>query len=222
MFPIRDENPSSTSPHVTRFLILVNVIIFIGMYVYGRRFSENFILNYGMVPIDILSGKRLYTLFSSMFLHGGVYHLFGNMVYLHIFGDNIEDAFGHGRYAFFYILCGLAADFAHIASIRTPAGLSVPTIGASGAISGVLGAYAVLYPRARIITLVFYGWAFLTAIPAIFFLGFWFVMQWLLGIFEPYGGVAYWAHIGGFLAGMFLGSLFGRGRRDLTTRLYQF
>jgi len=214
LFPLRDENPSSTSPHITRLLILANVVIFVVMYLYGGRFSRDLVYNYGMIPIDILNGRRLYTLFSSMFLHGGFYHLFGNMVYLYIFGDNVEDAFGHGRYAFFYVLCGLAADAAHVMSVTNPTELGVPTIGASGAISGVLGAYAVLYPKARIITLVFYGWAFLTAIPAIFFLGFWFIMQWLLGIFEPYTGVAYWAHIGGFLAGMILAFLFRRRKEN--------
>jgi len=212
LFPIRDENPSSTFPHVTRLLILANVIVFLVTYLYGG-FSEKVFYNYGLIPLEVLKGEKLYTFFSSMFLHGGFLHLFGNMVYLYIFGDNVEDAFGHGRYVLFYFLCGLAADAIYILSITNPAELAVPTIGASGAISGVLGAYAVLYPKARIITLVFYGWAFLTAVPAIFFLGFWFVMQWLLGIFEPYSGVAYWAHIGGFLAGMVLAFLFRRRKK---------
>jgi len=139
--------------------------------------------------------------------------LFGNILYLYIFGDNVEDAFGHSRYVLFYFLCGLAADAVHILSITNQVELTIPMIGASGAISGVLGAYAVLYPKARIITMVFYGWAFLTAVPAIFFLGFWFVMQWLLGIFEPYSGVAYWAHVGGFLAGMALALPFRKRRK---------
>jgi membrane associated rhomboid family serine protease len=172
---------------------------------------EEIVQKYGMIPRDIMNGERLYTLFTSMFLHGGITHIAGNMVYLSIFGDNIEDALGRARYLFFYFLCGIAASLTHM---LTTADLSVPTIGASGAISGILGAYLILYPRARILTLVFYYWIHLIRIPAIFFLGFWFILQfisgWLTLAFEITSGVAYWAHIGGFAVGMALAPLLRR------------
>jgi len=209
LFPIKDENPSSTTPVVNISLVLVNIAIFSCFFFYSVDY-RTVIMNYGMVPMYILRGERLYTLFTSLFLHGGFMHLFGNMMYLYIFGDNVEDAFGHFRYLLFYFICGVAADFTHILSLTTQLELTIPTIGASGAISGILGAYLILYPRARILTLVFYGWAFITAIPAIFFLGFWFLMQWLFAVFEVGGGVAYWAHIGGFVAGLILAPIFRR------------
>jgi len=212
LFPIKDENPSSTTPVVNITLVLVNIAIFFCFFFYNVDY-ETIIMNYGMVPMYILRGERLYTLFTSLFLHGGFIHLFGNMIYLYIFGDNVEDAFGHFRYLLFYLICGVAADFTHILSLTTELELTIPTIGASGAISGILGAYLILYPRARILTLVFYGWAFITAIPAIFFLGFWFLMQWLFAVFEVGGGVAYWAHIGGFVAGLILAPIFRRKRK---------
>ena len=215
MFPIKDENPSSTTPVVNISLVLVNIAIFFCFFFYSVDY-RTVIMNYGMVPMYILRGERLYTLFTSLFLHGGFIHLFGNMIYLYIFGDNVEDAFGHFRYLLFYLICGVAADFTHILSL-TQLELTIPTIGASGAISGILGAYLILYPRARILTLVFYGWAFITAIPAIFFLGFWFLMQWLFAVFEVGGGVAYWAHIGGFVAGLILAPIFRRKKKSVET-----
>ena len=166
-------------------------------------------MDYGMIPFFILNGEKLYTLFTSMFMHGGIIHLFGNMLYLYIFGDNIEDTFGHLWYMDFYLISGIAASFAHILSVGNS---PFPAVGASGAISGVLGAYIVLFPRARILTLVFYYWITVTAIPAIFFLGFWFLFQLFAGTLTlGYGvasGVAYWAHIGGFLAGIVLALIF--------------
>jgi len=172
------------------------------------------IWKYGMTPAEIISGNRLYTLFTSMFLHGGLIHLVGNMLYLHIFGDNIEYAFGRGRYFAFYLLCGIAASVTHILSITTTGDLLVPAVGASGAISGVLGAYILLYPRARVLTVMLFYWIYITRIPAVFFLGFWFIFQLLegmltLGLGEP-SGVAYWAHIGGFVAGMALAPILRR------------
>ena len=233
MFPIRDENPTSSPPHVTRLIILVNVIIFfitwlplLGIEILPAPSLEDVVWDYGMIPADIMNGQRLYTLFTSMFLHGGILHLFGNMLFLHIFGDNIEDNFGRGRYVFFYFLCGLAASLTHILTTFYPSvpmsGASlIPTIGASGAISGVLGAYLVLYPRARILTAVFYYWIYLAHIPAIFFLGFWFILQLFYGsltlAFEMPSGTAYWAHIGGFVAGMIL-ALIPRRREPPTPR----
>jgi len=174
-------------------------------------FLENAIDKYAMVPADIIHGERLYTLFTSMFLHADFLHIAGNMLYLYVFGDNVEDTFGHGWYLLFYFLCGLAAAFAHIMSL-TPDELTIATLGASGAISGVLGAYLILYPRARIVTIVFYGWIFITRTPAFVFLVFWFIMQSLFVMFEISGGVAYWAHIGGFVAGMML-ALAVRGKK---------
>lgn len=210
LFPVRDENPPSRFPAVNLILIVANVAIFLSLYLFYGSYYRDIVWNYGLIPGDFINGhfERFYTFFTSMFLHGNFLHLFGNMVYLYIFGDNVEDAFGRGRYLIFYLTCGVAAGITHILSLTTPKEYFIPTIGASGAISGVLGAYFILYPRARIITLVFYGWAFLTAIPAIFFLGFWFLMQWLYAVFDIGGGIAYWAHIGGFVAGLILAPLF--------------
>jgi membrane associated rhomboid family serine protease len=175
--------------------------------------------NYGMAPYFVLHGQRLYTLFTSMFLHADIWHLGGNMLFLYVFGDNVEDTFGHGRYLIFYFLSGIAASAAFIwAQLLSNDALALFTvaIGASGAIAGVLGAYLILYPKARILTLVLIGWIFIVPIPAIFFLGFWFVYQFLYGVLtlgvEAATGIAYWAHIGGFIAGIFFG-LVWRGRR---------
>jgi len=166
-----------------------------------------------MVPDEIIHGQRLFTLFTSMFMHANWLHLFGNMLFLYVFGDNIEDAFGHVGYLVFYIISGLAAALAYIVSILlVPAigDLAAGLVGASGAISGVLGAYIVLYPKTRIISLVFYV---ILPVPAIIFLGVWFILQWFYGFFDMSGGVAYWAHIGGFIAGMILASTFGLKRK---------
>ena len=139
-------------------------------------------------------------------------------MFLYVFGDNVEDTFGHARYLVFYLVAGLAASIAHIFSVLFSAdatALIIPTIGASGAISGVLGAYLVLYPRARILTLIFFGWVWIIALPAVVFLGFWFVYQFLYGLLAletALSGIAYWAHVGGFAAGLFFGAVW-RGRR---------
>jgi len=167
-----------------------------------------------MIPSSILQGRDLHTLFTSMFLHGDLLHLASNMLYLYIFGDNIEDAFGHAKYLGFYILSGLAASLLHLLTVTEP---GIPAIGASGAISGVLGAYLILYPRARIVTLVFYVLITFVRIPAVFFLGFWFILQLFSGtVTLTYGvpsGVAYWAHVGGFVAGLSLALLFRAMRK---------
>lgn len=156
-------------------------------------------------------------------MHANWLHLLGNMLFLYIFGDNVEDIFGHVGYLVFYILCGVAATFSHIMSLYLgltyPANFTVGVVGASGAISGVLGAYFVLYPKAKILTWVAH---FILPIPAVIFLGFWFLMQWLYGLFDIYGDVAYWAHIGGFIVGMLLALAFGLERkraRELKLRL---
>jgi len=151
-----------------------------------------------------------------MFLHGGILHIFFNMLYLYIFGDNVEDAFGHGRYFIFYILCGLAASVGHMLTTLDP---TIPTIGASGAISGVLGAYIVLYPKARVQTLILAFFITVVSIPAVFFLIFWFILQLFYGSltlwFEVPSETAYWAHIGGFVAGMLLALTVRRKRKRL-------
>jgi len=223
MIPLRDENPTPSAPHITRFLILINVAVFLLFWLsdYVTTWSgfevmslEEAIWNYGMIPYYIMNGERLYTLFTSMFLHGGLIHLVGNMLYLHIFGDNVEYALGRRRYFGFYLLCGIAASVVHILSITTDESLLIPAVGASGAISGVLGAYILLYPRARVLTLVLVYWVYVIHVPAIFFLGFWFIFQLLegmltLGLGVP-SGVAYWAHIGGFIAGLALAPILRR------------
>lgn len=226
MIPIRDENRSLTSPHVTRMLIIVNIVVFFvtllpdltgsnwlsALFVYSGSI-DRVASTYGLVPSQVLGGMRLYTLFTSMFLHADLIHLGGNMLFLYVFGDNVEDTFGHFRYAAFYLLAGIAGSLTHVGSLAFSGGdLAIPTIGASGAISGVLGAYLLLYPRAKIVTLVFFGWIWLIALPAIVFLGVWFALQLLYSYLELAAGVAYWAHIGGFAAGIFFGAVW-RGRR---------
>jgi len=225
MFPLKDLNRSTTTPHVNRLLLALNIVIFAVYWLSASgimlndRFAVEIEDKFVMVPYDIVHGQRLYTLFTSMFMHAGWVHLLGNMLYLFIFGDNVEDVFGHVGYFFFYIICGLAAAFAYIMSLTNPADLYYGLLGASGAISGVLGAYAILYPKAKVITLIFY---FVLPVPAIAFLGFWFVLQWLYAVFDVSGGVAYWAHIGGFVAGIVLALIFGLGlkkKKDARLRL---
>ena len=235
MIPLRDENRSQTEPHVTRILLMVNVVVFFvallpdflsvnwldALFGYSSSL-ERAILTYGLVPYSVLRSQRLYTLFTSMFLHADLLHLGGNMLFLYVFGDNVEDAFGHGRYLVFYFLSGIAADMVFIwtqlfsGDART---LLIPSIGASGAIAGVLGAYIILYPRARILTLVLTWWIYIVPIPAVFFLGFWFVYQLLYGMLTfqiAVTGIAYWAHIGGFVTGILFGWVW-RGRRRVRT-----
>jgi len=225
VLPLKDINKSLTTPHVNRLILVANIIIFTLFWLSSQnilldqRFAENMWGTnnspgvFVMVPDEIIHGQRLFTLFTSMFMHANWLHLFGNMLFLYVFGDNIEDAFGHVGYLVFYIISGLAAALAYIVSILlVPAigDLAAGLVGASGAISGVLGAYIVLYPKTRIISLVFYV---ILPVPAIIFLGVWFILQWFYGFFDISGGVAYWAHIGGFIAGMILASTFGLKRK---------
>ena len=202
MIPLRDIIPSRTTPVVTISLIAVNVLVFIYELSLGRD-VDAFTLYWGLVP----AAFSWVAVFTSMFLHGGFMHVAGNMLYLWIFGDNVEDRMGHGRFLVFYLLCGVAAALAQ--TITVPESV-VPMVGASGAIAGVMGAYFVLYPRSRIVTLIPIFFFFqVVEVPAILFLGVWFVMQFLSGVGsiatatggEPAGGVAFWAHVAGFAAG---------------------
>lgn len=216
MLPIGDENKPSKTPYINYALVIINIIVFFFFLVQGWRSLSQAIASYGVIPAYILSGRKLQTLFTSMFIHADILHLLGNMIYLWVFGDNIEDALGHARYLIFYLLGGLFASFVHIFSTLLSLfmkpipyvvyGLSTPAVGASGAISAVLGAYMLIYPHARIRTLVFYFFIItVVSIPAYYYLGFWFIFQLLMGVISLTGlssGVAFWAHIGGFIFGV--------------------
>ena len=218
MIPLRDDNPTTITPVVTVGLIVANVLVFAYQMSLGRA-GEAFVYTFGAVPSALFGGESpsplppTMTLFTAMFVHGGLMHVGGNMLYLWIFGNNIEDAMGHGRFVVFYALCGVAAAYAH--ALTAPAS-GVPMIGASGAISGVLGAYLLLFPRARVLTLIPLGfYTRLVSVPAGFVLGFWIVIQVLngsLSLGRGGGGVAWFAHVGGFLAGMALVHVFVRRR----------
>lgn len=224
MIPLKDDIPSSTVPFITVGLIVVNVIAFLYQLSLGasgepggRQAAEQFIFEFGAIPCRLTGACTVpdafphpaVTVLTSMFLHGGVFHIAGNMLYLWIFGDNIEDTLGHGRFLLFYLLSGSAA--AVLQSVLNPTS-GVPMVGASGAISGVLGAYLLQFPYARILTLIMVGFFIrFVYIPAVFVLGFWIVVQFLNGLItfslaagQETGGVAWFAHIGGFLGGMAL------------------
>ncbi|MEM1430687.1 MAG: rhomboid family intramembrane serine protease [Pseudomonadota bacterium] len=196
--PIRDHNPSGRVPYVTYVLIAANVLIFVVMLALDQRATGALYWTFGLVP----AYAAVDTAVTSMFLHGGFLHLAGNMLFLWIYGDNMEDEMGHGWFAMFYLACGVAAGFAHVASAP---GSDVPLIGASGAIGGVMGAYLLLYPKARVdvlfVLLVFFR---IFPIPAWIVLAFWFATQILSGAATPADGpgVAYWAHVGGFVTGI--------------------
>ena len=219
MIPYKDDNPSRTFPVVTIALIVVNLAVFIYYRLPGMRFFEAAVIHFGMIPFEFWHGRNLplspglspyLTLLTSMFMHGGLLHVAGNMLYLWIFGDNVEDFFGHFRFICFYLICGLVAAFTQL--LFNP-GSHLPMVGASGAIAGVLGAYLVLFPRARVhaLVLVFFFVTTVT-VPASLMLAFWFVLQVLSSLpatSVQAGGVAYYAHIGGFV----MGYLWTRSRR---------
>jgi membrane associated rhomboid family serine protease len=208
MIPLKDINPTRNFPFVNVMLISANVLVFFYQITLSPHAQKVFMLANATVPARLpafLAGHApasvaLFPLFSSMFLHGGLMHLLGNMLFLYIFGDNVEDAFGHIGYLFFYLLCGIGSGLIHV---MFNWGSGIPALGASGAISGVMGAYAVLFPKHRILTFFF---IFLIPVPAILILGYWFVLQFVAGInglgMATTGGVAWWAHIGGFLMGV--------------------
>ena len=203
MIPLRDVIPSRTFPFFTIAFIVLNSLAFLYEQTLPERMFERFIYAYGAVPVRF----DVFTAFTSMFLHAGWGHFLGNMLFLWIFGDNVEDRLGHLRYVAFYLLCGLAAVVAHV--YMNPLS-RIPTIGASGAIAGVMGAYFVLYPNSRVLALVPLFIVFeVVEVPAILFLGIWFLMQFFYGVgslaLRPdagAGGVAFWAHIAGFVVGV--------------------
>jgi rhomboid family protein len=246
LFPIADDNTTRTgTPIVNYVLIAVNILVFV--FLQGLGNNEKFTYAYSTVPGEIITGKDIVTppvivqsftgqrmempglqptvipvyltLITSMFMHGGIAHIFGNMLFLWIFGDNIEDRLGHIRYLIFYLVCGVLAGLAHVfatdAMASDPSSLLVPSLGASGAISGVLGAYLLLFPTNRVIVIL--SW-FVTPVPAFIAIGLWFVFQLIsglgvLGSGAQTGGVAYAAHIGGFVAGLLLIKVFEIGKR---------
>lgn len=206
MFPIRDHNPSGRTPVVTYLLIVANVAVFLFCWlaIPSEAALSRFFYDYGLVP-DLLTEEGVWSgLFTSMFLHGGWMHLLGNMLFLWIFGDNLEDLMGHVGFALFYLASGLGAAGLQVAA--DPDSL-IPMVGASGAIAGVMGGYLLLFPRARVDVLVIIViFVRIFALPAWVMLGLWFAFQLLAGVATPtdMGGVAYWAHAGGFIAGLVL------------------
>jgi membrane associated rhomboid family serine protease len=219
VIPLRDTQRSLTAPVVTVALIVVNALVFLHEIALGP-YLERFVFAYGLIPRRFvywpgaeLDPRRFLPIFTSMFWHGGWLHLLGNMLYLWIFGDNVEDRLGHVRFIFFYLLAGMVAGLTQVALNPTS---SLPTIGASGAIAGVLGAYLVTFPRSRVLTFFPPIWFF--QLPAFAYLVFWFVLQllegvWSLGAPADTGGVAVWAHVGGFVAGVVLIKLMAPPRR---------
>ncbi len=209
MIPLRDVIPSQTTPGVTIGLIVVNAAVFLWEVSLPERAMETFFRVYGLVPAEFSVTAAV----TSMFVHAGWPHVIGNLLFLWIFGDNVEDRMGHGRFLVFYLAAGLAAAGAQ--TMADPQSV-LPLVGASGAIAGVMGAYLVLFPRSRVLVLVFlFLFIDIVEIPAVFFLGMWFVMQLLLGVGRTaadvgMGGVAYWAHAAGFAAGLVGVMLFRR------------
>jgi len=212
MLPIRDDTPRSTTPFINYFLIVLNLLIFFYEWIQGPRFMQGFEYQFAFVPRNLTgwvsgsvpAGVALVPFISSMFLHANWWHVIGNMWFLRIFGDNVEDRLGHFGYLIFYLLCGVGADLAHLVFNFNS---RLPAVGASGAIAGVMGAYFVLYPRARVLT----WWIFFVFwLPAWLVLGYWFLGEFLGGAASLFtssggaGGVAFWAHVGGFVTGVVL------------------
>ena len=226
MLPLKDDQPRYSTPYVNTFLIVLNILIYLYQYLLGPRGDQAFVRVYGEIPAHLsafLAGSSRYTLpdvaipfFTSMFLHGGWMHVLGNMWFLYIFGDNVEDYLGHFKYLIFYLLSGFLAMATQVAIYPHS---NIPTVGASGAIAGVLGAYFLLYPRARVLTWFF---VFVLYLPAWIVLGEWIVIQFLNGAAvlsmtpqgRDIGGVAFWAHVGGFISGAVMIKIFPeRARR---------
>jgi membrane associated rhomboid family serine protease len=217
MIPLKDVIPSRTRPVVTTMIVAINVLVFLLQLTLPPGDVERFIYTFGLVPADF----SVPSLFTSMFVHGGLGHVGGNLLYLWIFGDNVEDRLGHGRFLVFYLATGVVAALSQTAMDPES---TVPMVGASGAIAGVMGAYFVLFPHSRVLTAVFiFFYLDLIEIPAIFFLGIWFLMQFFsgvgsLGADAAGGGVAFWAHVVGFAAGALAGALWRATERTQRER----
>ncbi len=208
MIPLKDDNPTSRKPVVTYFLIITCVLIFLlqlgsqsyktGQLFYSYGLIPSVLMGHDQLPIDLYAVPSFVTIFSSMFMHGGFMHLIGNMLYMWIFADNIEDNLGHSKFLIFYLLCGIGAA---MTQVLVDTYSQIPMVGASGAIGGVLGAYLINHPNARVLVLIPFGFfSQLIKIRALYVLGFWFILQFI----STGGGVAYAAHIGGFVSGMIL------------------
>ena len=218
MIPIRDQIPTRRVPIINYLLIAANIGVFLFMYLAGS-YEETLTYEFALIPYNFvthLNIGNISDIFTSMFMHAGLAHIAGNMLYLWIFGDNIEDSMGHAKYLLFYLVGGTVASLTHI--ITNP-GSQIPTVGASGAIAAVLGAYLVLYPQSRVLTIIPLGFFIrMTMVPASIVLGMWFVLQLFSGVLSlggpDVGGVAFWAHIGGFLAGVVMAKLMGKQRRQ--------
>ncbi len=230
LLPLKDDIPSRRFPFVTYSIIAVNIVVFMFEATMGKEQLQAFFELVAVIPAEytaFLRGepvpllKLLAAPFASMFLHGGWMHLFGNMWFLYLFGDNVEDAIGHSRFLLFYLLTGLAATVAHIfVNPLSP----IPIVGASGAISGVVGAYFLMFPTARVLTLVpIFFFVDIVLLPAVVFIGMWFLFQFwsgLLSLAVPHlGGVAWWAHIGGFIAGLILAPIMREKQKPIRYRI---
>lgn len=218
MFPLKDTIRARGVPFVNYAIIAVNLLVFALEATLGPRQLQSFIFSFGLIPRQLFAGGtgEVFTVLTSMFVHGGWFHVLSNMWALFIFGDNVEIRLGHGRYLFFYLLCGVAAALTQ--ALLEPSS-PVPVVGASGAIAGVMGAYVLAFPHSRIVTLIpvfFIPW--FVEIPALLFIGFWFLSQLFSGVFALAGGaaaasgIAWWAHVGGFGAGILLLGVLGRRR----------
>jgi membrane associated rhomboid family serine protease len=210
MIPYKDDNPISIFPYATIGIIVLNVLVFF-LQLSAHSGMKEITYAYGAIPQYLLNFEKIQpihpvmTVFTSMFMHGGFFHLGGNMLYLWIFGNNIEDQLGHLRFVVFYLLCGIIAAYTYAA---TNSDSTIPMVGASGAVSGILGAYLLLFPRANVHTFIFLGFFITTVkIPALIVIGFWAIIQFInilvsTGLHEKAGGIAWFAHIGGFLTGL--------------------
>jgi membrane associated rhomboid family serine protease len=219
MIPLGDQDVRGAGPGIVNWILVgLNVLIWLFMITMTQQEAQNFFSTFGAVPVDILQGQNLMALISSIFLHGGWLHIISNMLFLAIFGDNIEVTLGHGWYFLFYLAGGIIASLTHIFIYSDS---TIPMVGASGAIGAVLGAYVIMYPRSRVRVFVFPF--IVTRIAAVFFLGFWFIIQLYTGVgaiaeTAETDGVAVWAHVGGFAFGMLIGILFRGLRRTLERR----
>lgn len=224
MIPLRDQIPTRTTPVVNYLLIAANILVFVWMWLAGAA-QESFVYRFAMIPANFADGVDpgdITDVFTSMFMHAGLAHIAGNMLYLWIFGDNVEDRLGPVKYLAFYLVGGIVAALTHL--LTNPAS-QVPTVGASGAIAAVLGAYLVLYPQSRIVTVLALGYFIrLTTVPALIVLGLWFILQLFSGVASlggpDVGGVAFWAHAGGFVAGVVMARLLPVSARPETTETW--